>query len=64
MTVPKGYVADHWTWRDGKPSITGWHRKLKRGEKAEAAPPVTSGRSVVALAMRPARPKREQGQLL
>jgi hypothetical protein len=31
--VPKGHVADHWTWRDGVPHVTGTHAKPKRGEQ-------------------------------
>lgn len=30
MTLPKRCIADHWTWRDGKPHVTGWHTKPAR----------------------------------
>lgn len=31
--IPRGHVADHWTWRDGVPHVTGTHPKPKRGQQ-------------------------------
>ena len=64
MIAPKGMVADHWTWRGGRPLVTGWHRPVKRG-KAEAEEAQPTGRGIVAAALgKSKRTKLEQGKLL
>jgi hypothetical protein len=62
---PKGMVADHWTWRDGKAFVTGWHWPTKRGKQQEelVETPVTRGLVATSMA-KPKRAKPEQGQLL
>jgi hypothetical protein len=53
MSAPKGSVADHWTWCEGKPHETGWHvPERHRRTKAEPENRPT-GRGVVRTSTRP-----------
>lgn len=62
--VPRGTVADHWTWRDGHAHATGWHRP-KRGREPEPLPEVATPRGLVTTSQRRATGARErQGTLL
>lgn len=63
MIAPKGMVADHWTWRDGRAEVTGWHVPTKRKAKAEPER-VPSGRGSVAASLGHTKAKHEQGALL
>ena len=66
MTAPKGMVPDHWTWRDGRAEVTGWHAPKRRGKaKDEPDGPVFVPRGLVTGTTKP--PKRSagmQGKLL
>jgi len=61
--IPKGAVADHWTWRDGVARVTGWHFKAK-GRAQPVDEPKPSTRGVFREAVKPKRPRPEQAQLL
>lgn len=67
-TMPRGTVADHWTWHDGVPHVTGWHDKPKRGQQqVEPLPAPVVSRGLVTTSTRRGRSsalKDRQGKLL
>jgi hypothetical protein len=61
-TNPKGTVADHWTWRDGQPRVTGWHVKRREGEPVPPPAPMIARGLVTGTTVqrKHSRPKQEQ----